>query len=206
MVENILGIAIDTKAIINTSAIGGIIVGSLIIIIIILIVWWYISKHDKKVYLLYKTGDGLVLKTNKAEKNIKSRTMKLLWSRNIKCQYPESKHTILEKGKECFIGYVVNDVCTWLEVDASRLVASDANLMNFLVEEFVAIDEITKVKLSFWDKFGKDILWMMTIVVVMIIIIMILKSLDRVVDMVGGVANQMTTAVNHQVQNTTQIL
>jgi hypothetical protein len=185
-----LGISINVSQWVNTGAMVGLAIFGLIISAIILLLWWYISKHDKKVYLLFRTAEGNVLKENKAEKNIKKRTFKLLYNRNINCTYPESKHAFQKGGKDVYFGVVVNDCCTWLEISDGKLIPPDTNLMNFQVENYHAIDVATRTQPKFWDKYGQMIMIgaAVTMVVINFLIIMfILKSVDKAVEMGSSV-------------------
>jgi len=195
---------------INVAAITqGIYTGATIVIvglvcIAFLFVLRYLLKFKFSVTFLIKQNEGYSIKRDKGWLNQKKRNFKVLKNKDIMCPYPESNYIVPEGKKENLFGIVENNVCTWANITHGvGFVSADMNMMNWIADTYLSIDEATQNQLSFWDKYGHQIIWLGTIVIFMVCIILILKSVDRAIEMGSSVASSLSQSVQ---QTGTQII
>lgn len=189
MADALAGLNIDFGGIWAISGqIAQFVAGGIILIVIVLLMR-YFFKYNKAIILLVKAGDGWTIKKDKANINIKKREITLMTNKHLSVSMPHSQNIFLDKGKEMYIGIVKDNSIGWSTVgDNPKFIPADMNMMNFVVDMYARIDEATKTKQGFWDKYGHQILWGISMMVFLVIIILILQRMDKIISM-GNVAS-----------------
>jgi hypothetical protein len=195
MLMQLAGLNFDLGGLWNTIGLIAKIVAGGLIVILVMLVMRYVFKFNKPVTLLMKAGEGWTIKTDRGSLNTKKRDFTLMKFKHLTVSVPESENIFLKGGKETYIGVVINSSVAWTTVgDNGKFVPADINMMNFLVDMYARIDEATKLKQGFWDKYGHQILWGITMMVFLVVIILILQRMDKIIGMASSVATQAAAA------------
>lgn len=167
--------------------------------VVYIIVYFLRFKHP--MYLFIEEGNGIRLKKDRGEKNKKKRTFKALKNKDIDFPYPETKYEINEGKRSILCAYVKNQSATWLTVsDNEKFIPADYDMQNKMINDFDSTWNIVKPKESFWDKYGQQVLWVGSLGIFLVVIILILKRMDKIIEM-GNSAALAQAAAGKQVLN-----
>lgn len=188
---------IDTSQILAVGGGVGLFIFVMIVIIAVTAIIMYLAKFNKPLYLLFKQGDAYRLKRDKGYDDIKNNTFKVLKFKQVLYDRPTSEQYYGEGKKDILIGIVENNSCTWLTITKEHCFKpADANLLAFQVEQYAKIDAATKVKEQWWDKYGHQVIWSITIVIFMLCVIFILQSVDKAIKMGAEVVSRLSGIIS----------
>lgn len=172
---------------------NGVLIGVSIVVALIVINWIRGQlSYNFKVTLFEKVGDGLRRfedrgKIDKAKNEYISKKFK----KKIEFAVPDNKYFIHDKGGLALFGYVVNNSCGWLTVYPNPgFKPADMNLGAWFLQRLKRNWDATQNKVSFWDKYGHQILWGATMVIFLVVIILILQRMDSVIKMATDIGTK----------------
>lgn len=187
---------IDANQLLATGGGIAIFLVALIIVVVITAIIMYLAKFNIPLYLLFKQGDAYRLKRDKGFHDTKNNEFKALKNKKVIFDRPTNDQFFGEGKKDILIGIVDNNSCTWLKVTKEHnFKPADSNLLAFQVEQYSKIDAATKVKEAWWDKYGSQVMWSVTIVIFMICLIFILQSVDKAIKMGSEVVSRLSTVM-----------
>ena len=165
----------------------------------ILYVVIYFLKYSVPIYLFKQEGKAVRLFKDRGERNKKKRTFKALKNKDIEFPYPETKYEMSQGKKGVLCAYVRNQSATWLTItDNPSFVPADFNMQAQMINDFESTWNFVKPAQGFWDKYGQQIIWLGSIGIFLVVIILILKRMDRIMDM-GQQISSMAMSAGKQV-------
>lgn len=157
-----------------------------IIAIVIIFVVIYFLRFNKKILLVEKTGGNRMrFKFDKGRRDVKKKEFKALSHRNIIFEYPSTEDEY-PMGRGSVIPFVVVDgqAATIKGIsDNPHFLPANINMFNQLVTRLKQNYTLTRPKQSFWEKYGQSIILATMCVVFLISLILILKRVDKAIDM-----------------------
>lgn len=158
----------------------------------------YYLRFNVPIYLFMERGDGKAIIKDRGKKDKKKREFKALKYKDIDFPYPESKYEYQAGKKFALCAFIKNQSATWLSITPNpHFVPADYNMQRQMIGDFESTWNIVKPKEKFWDKYGQQILWVGSIGVFLLVIILILKRMDRIIEL-GRSAAEATAAVGRQ--------
>lgn len=163
---------------------GGVVIIIIIMLVIAYLVIYYLG-FNKKVLLIQKMGGVLRFDIDRGRRDTKKMDFKVLRHRSVLFSFPASTDEY-PYGRGTIIPFVVvNGQAVTIKgiSDNPHFQPADINIFNQMVARVRINNELTKPKQNFWDKYGKDILIGGMIAVFLVSIILILKQVEKAIEM-----------------------
>jgi len=156
----------------------------------ILYIFIYFMRYSVPIYIFKQEGKSTRIFKDRGERNRKKLTFKALKNKDIKFPYPETKYEMSQGKKGVLCAYVRNQSATWLEISPNpHFVPADFNMQAQMINDFESTWNFVKPAEGFWDKYGQQIIWIGSIGIFLVVIILILKRMDRIMDMSQQIAS-----------------
>ena len=164
----------------------------------ILYIFVYYLRFNVPLYMFMERGKGIALIKDRGKIDKKKKKFSALKYKDIDFPYPESKFEYQAGKKAALCAFVKNQSATWMTIsDNPNFVPANYNMQRQMIGDFESTWNIVKPKEKFWDKYGQQILWVGSIGVFLLVIILILKRMDRIIEL-GRSAAEATVAVSRQ--------
>jgi len=182
-------------------------VGAVLILMVVIAILAYLAiyylNYNKKVLLIFQTGGGLRFAVDKGKADTKKKEFKLLKYRKLEISYPSSDNEY-PWGRGTVLPYVVKNqqaapICG---ISANpHFIPADINMFHHLISRLKRNYELTRPKVTFWDKYGKDIMVMSILTIFFISLIFILKRVDKAIEMGKGWTSIAETKARQTITN-----
>ena len=150
----------------------------------IIYIFVYFMKYKYPLHLYIETGTGKRYVKDRGKKDKKTMKFVALKNKLISFPYPETKYEYQMGKRSCLSAYVRNESATWLEISPNpHFIPADMNMQKNMINDLDATWSIVKPAQNFWDKYGQQILWVGSLGIFLIVIILILKRMDKIIEM-----------------------
>lgn len=158
---------------------------TILAVVVAAVLMRYFMSFNIAVEMIENTATGNRLLKTKGRMNHKKGVFETLKYKTYSYMYPLSEYFVTAgKGLKLF-GYAINRSVVWLTIHPNPgFVPADMNMQTYLAQRLRRNWEATQNKVSFWDKYGHQVLWGFTMVIFLIAIIIIVQMINNI----GGAA------------------
>ena len=195
--------------IMNVAGTVGMVIVVAVICLLLLWVIFYVLKYNKKTLLIQMINGQMRFSMDVGFKNKKKREFSVMKHRNIDFIYPDSMDESPYGNKGSIIPYVViNQQASPIKGinDDGNFILADMNMFNHLAGRLKKNEELTRGKVTFWDRYGRDILLVTMMTILFLSIIFILKRVDNAIEMGRSIVSLANSERRQVVTNSLPLL
>lgn len=200
-----LGGALPT---INTSGVGKVLMYSgfgLLVGIVLIGVFYFVMLHLKfnKKIVLFRMVGNVVTPTN----NFVACFERISLTGDYWCKVKKVNKVLprpkIAMGKDTYwfyeredgewINFRLNDIDEQMKKASVYYLDEDMRLQRIGIQKYL---ELRYKKVSFWDKYGQTIMWLLFVVIVTVVLIVLLQKFDGLADKIGTLASSVNNMAN----------